>query len=71
MISYFVRILSNLKFAIFNLLSIGFFSIIGTLIEQEKSIEYYKSNYPSGDGIKWIFNWRFIQIFGIDQIYTN
>ena len=40
------RILADLRFSIFILLLISFCSIIGTVIEQDQSIETYKLNYP-------------------------
>ena len=39
------RILADLRFAIFILLLISVFSILGTIIEQDQSIETYKLNY--------------------------
>ena len=41
-----LRLLADLRFAIFLLLLISFVSIIGTIIEQDQSIEVYKLNYP-------------------------
>ena len=38
--------IADLRFAIFILLVIAAFSIIGTVIEQDQSIETYKLNYP-------------------------
>ena len=40
------RTIADLRFAIFILLLISFCSIIGTVIEQDQSIETYKINYP-------------------------
>jgi hypothetical protein len=40
------RLLADLRFSIFILLLISFFSILGTVIEQDQSIEIYKINYP-------------------------
>ena len=39
--------IADLRFAIFILLVIATLSIIGTVIEQDQSIENYKLNYPS------------------------
>ena len=38
--------IADLRFAIFILLLIALFSITGTVIEQDQSIETYKLNYP-------------------------
>lgn len=59
--------LSNLSFSITLLLIIASVSIIGTIIEQDKNIEYYQINYPTTHNI----NWKFITFFGINHIYTN
>ena len=40
------KFLADLRFAITILLIIACFSIIGTVIEQDQSIEIYKMNYP-------------------------
>jgi len=42
----FLRFLADLRFAIGILLVIAMFSVIGTVIEQDQSIELYKLNYP-------------------------
>jgi cytochrome c biogenesis protein ResB len=36
------RLVADLRFSIFILLLISFFSIIGTVIEQDQSLEIYK-----------------------------
>ena len=40
------RTIADLRFSIFILLLISFCSILGTVIEQDQSIEIYKLNYP-------------------------
>ena len=42
----FFRSIADLRFAIAILLIIASFSVIGTVIEQDQSIETYKLNYP-------------------------
>ena len=41
-----LKSIADLRFAICILLIIACFSIIGTIIEQDQSIETYKLNYP-------------------------
>jgi cytochrome c biogenesis protein ResB len=41
-----LKYLADLRFAISILLIISFCSIIGTVIEQDQSLEIYKLNYP-------------------------
>ena len=43
---YIFKSIADLRFAIFILLIIACFSVIGTVIEQDQSIETYKFNYP-------------------------
>ena len=43
----FLRILSNLNFAIILLLIIAIFSVVGTIIEQDQSIDYYYKSYSN------------------------
>nr|YP_009455767.1 cytochrome c biogenesis protein [Dictyopteris divaricata]YP_010205273.1 cytochrome c biogenesis protein [Grateloupia livida]AQZ24984.1 cytochrome c biogenesis protein [Dictyopteris divaricata]UAV85842.1 cytochrome c biogenesis protein [Grateloupia livida] len=61
--------LANLKLAIIILLIIAFFSSIGSFIEQNKDIDFYKDQYPNQ-----IFNipfWEIIKYLGLDTIYTT
>jgi cytochrome c biogenesis protein len=65
------RFLADLRFAIFILLLISLFSIIGTLIEQDQSIETYKLNYPLTNKIFGFFSWDVILKFGFDHVYKT
>lgn len=65
------RFLADLRFSIFILLLISFFSILGTVIEQDQSIEIYKSNYPIASPVFGIFTWDLIIQFGFDHVYKT
>jgi cytochrome c biogenesis protein len=65
------RLLADLRFAIFILLLISLCSIIGTVIEQDQSIEVYKINYPSINPIFGFLTWDRILIFGLDHVYNT
>lgn len=67
----FFRLLADLRFAIFILLLISFFSIIGTIIEQDQPIEIYKNNYPLTSPIFGFLSWKQIIMFGFDHVYTT
>ena len=67
----FLRFLADLRFAIAILLIIAFFSIIGTVIEQDQSIEIYKLNYPLTNRIFGFLSWDIILKFGFDHIYKT
>lgn len=65
-----IKKVANLNFAIFILLCIAFFSIIGSIIEQEQSLDYYQMNYPVADHLIQL-NWRIIVLLGLDHIYDT
>ena len=65
------RVLADLRFAIFILLLISFCSIIGTIIEQDQSVETYKINYPLIKPIFGFLSWDRILFFGFDHVYKT
>lgn len=65
------RFLADLRFAIAILLLIALLSIIGTVIEQDQSIETYKLNYPLTNRVFGILSWDIILKFGLDHIYKT
>jgi cytochrome c biogenesis protein len=67
----FFRLLADLRFAIFILLVISFCSIIGTVIEQDQSIETYKLNYPLTNQLFGFLSWDRILKFGLDHVYKT
>ncbi len=67
----FFRSLADLRFAITILLIIASFSIIGTVIEQDQSIETYKLNYPITNQVFGFLSWDIILKFGLDHIYKT
>jgi cytochrome c biogenesis protein len=67
----FFRSLADLRFAIAILLIIASFSIIGTIIEQDQSIETYKLNYPLTNRVFGFLSWDIILKFGLDHIYKT
>ena len=67
----FFRLLADLRFAIFILLLISLCSIIGTVIEQDQSIETYKLNYPLTNQLFGFLSWDRILEFGLDHVYKT
>ena len=65
------NLIADLRFAIFLLLLISFCSIIGTIIEQDQSIEIYKNNYPLTNPIFGILAWDQILKLGLDHVYKT
>ena len=67
----FFRLVADLRFSIFILLLISFFSILGTIIEQDQSIETYKVNYPLTNPVFKVLTWDLILKFGLDHVYKT
>ena len=67
----FFRLLADLRFAIFILLLISFCSIIGTIIEQDQTLETYKINYPLNDPLFGFLSWDVIIKLGLDHVYKT
>jgi cytochrome c biogenesis protein len=65
------RIVADLRFAIFILLLISFFSITGTVLEQDQSIEIYKINYPLTNPMFGFLTWDKILQLGLDHVYKT
>ena len=66
-----LKFIADLRFAIFLLLLISLCSIIGTVIEQEQSIEIYKLNYPLTKQLFGVLSWDKILFFGFDHVYKT
>ena len=60
--SYLLRYFTNLNTAIILLLTIACSSILGTIIEQDQTLDYYKVTYDS---------WKIISLIGLDHVYTT
>ena len=67
----FFRSIADLRFAIAILLIIALSSIIGTVIEQDQSIEFYKLNYPLTNRVFGFLSWDLILKLGFDQVYKT
>jgi len=65
------RLFADLRFSIFTLLLISLCSIIGTVIEQDQSIEMYKINYPLTSPVFGFLSWDKILYFGFDHVYKT
>jgi cytochrome c biogenesis protein len=65
------KLVADLRFSIFILLLISFCSIIGTIIEQDQTIEIYKTNYPLTNPVFGFITWDRIIKFGLDHVYRT
>ncbi len=63
--------LANLNFAIFILFVIILFSFLGSIIEQDQNMIFYKNNYPINSNYFSFLNWKFILTLGLDHIYST
>jgi cytochrome c biogenesis protein len=65
----FIKLFADLKFAILLLLLIAFCSSLGSVIEQDKEINFYIQNYP-----RVFFGhplWSYFSFFNLTNIYTS
>lgn len=65
------RLVADLRFSIFLLLLISLFSILGTIIEQDQSLEVYKTSYPLTNPVFGFLTWDRIIQFGLDHVYKT
>lgn len=66
-----IKKLANLQLAIGFLLIIGIVVAIGTIIEQDQSIAFYKQNYSFEKPILGFLNWKLLLFLQLDKIYTS
>ena len=67
----YLKFFTDLKFAIFILGLIALISSIGSIIEQDESIEFYQTNYPLTQPIYGFIDWKLIRALGFDHLYTT
>lgn len=65
------KILTNLKLAILILILISFFSSLGSIIEQDETLDFYKEKYPSTKPIFGFISANLITQLGLDHIYQT
>nr|ALL97305.1 cytochrome c biogenesis protein [Pyropia endiviifolia] len=66
-----MKLFSNLQFSIVLLLLIAIFSIIGTVIEQNKEASFYQTHYTFSNEHFSILNWKSIELLGLNHVYTT
>lgn len=66
-----LRLVTDLKFALLVFVSIAFFSALGSILEQEESIEFYQEKYSETHPIYGFLTWKIIEVFGLNHIYTT
>ena len=63
--------LANLQFAIALLITIGFMIAIGTIIEQDQTLAFYKESYPEINPMFGFLSWKVITLLNFDRVYTS
>ena len=72
--NFFVRLLkklANLPLAIGILFTIGNLIAVGTIIEQNQSISFYKENYTEANPVLGFISWKLILLLNLNEIYTS
>ena len=64
-----IKLIADLRIAILLLILIIVFSILGSVIEQEKTLEFYKTSSPLIENN--LFNYKFILFFGLDHVFKT
>lgn len=68
---HFLKVVTNLPFALLLLVLICVASSLGSFIEQEESILFYQENYSSLHPIYGFITWNLLLTFGLDHIYKT
>jgi cytochrome c biogenesis protein len=66
-----IQQITNLKFAIFLLLVIAFISSLGSIIEQDQSLEFYQDHYPLTQPLLGFVTSDFLLQTHLNQIYES
>ena len=64
-------VLADLRLAIALLLFIAAASATGTVIEQDRSIEFYQANYPESPALFGFLTWKVVLAVGLDSVYKT
>ena len=65
-----IKYLADLRLAISLLITIALVSSLGTIIEQDQSLLFYKESYPDTKPLLGFFDWQFIKTLNLDHVYT-
>lgn len=66
-----LKFISSLSFSISLFLLLAFVSILGTVIEQEQSLNYYKLHYPIINPVMSFMTWQRIISWGLNHMYST
>lgn len=68
---FWIKILKDLRFAIFLLFLIGLVSSLGSLIEQDQDLSFYQINYYGNKALYGILDTKLILLFQLDHLYET
>ncbi|BAQ64166.1 cytochrome c biogenesis protein [Geminocystis sp. NIES-3709] len=66
-----ITTIADLRLAIILLLIIAFFSISGTVIEQNQPVNFYQENYPENPALFGFLTWQLLLLIGLNHVYTT
>ena len=66
-----LKFISSLSFSISLFLLLASVSILGTVIEQEQSLDYYKLHYPISNPVMLFVTWQRIIFWGLNHVYST
>ena len=64
-------LLADLRLAIVLQLAIAVLSATGTVIEQERSLDFYQANYPEDPALFGFLTWKVLLALGLDRVYKS
>lgn len=64
-----LKLFADLKVAIFLLILICICCIVGSIIEQEKTAEYYSEMYPDTSPLFGFLDYKFIEFFSLNHLF--
>ena len=70
-IQTFLKLFTDLRFALAILVLIAFSSSLGSVIEQDEEIEFYKENYSQSKPIYGFITYKWILGLGLDHLYAT
>ena len=65
------KLFADLKFSLFILFLIALTSSIGSIIEQDETLQFYQTNYSVENPVYGFINWKLILFCGFNNVYTT
>ena len=67
----FAKYISSLRFSISLFLLLASVSVLGTIIEQDQTLDYYRLNYPDNKPFLFFVTWKTIMFSGLNHLYST